>query len=177
MTVKFDELELFKGPDEIAPGPRALPETPGPGVPDPTTESTLVPAPRWRRTLAFATDVSLFLALALAMSPLLDIRASVSATMRAEWPAVLSFAGFILLLSFHYFVGSWSVWGRTVGGSIFETRVVAIDGSPLDFRSSARRWAWMLASFATGGLGFLLAILPGGRSLADRMSASRSLLS
>jgi len=34
----------------------------------------------------------------------------------------------------------------------------------------------MLVSIATCGLGFLVGIVPGGRSLADRMSNSRSLL-
>ncbi|MGK2857212.1 MAG: RDD family protein [Thermoanaerobaculia bacterium] len=173
MTVKFDELELFKGPDEVPQGLRAVTmETEEPSPP-----AAAVPAPRWRRTLAFATDASLFLALALAMSPLLEMRTTFEATVRAEWPALVSFSAFILLLSFHYFVVSWAVWGRTVGGSIFDTRVAAVDGGPIDFKSSARRWAWMLASIATCGLGFFVALLPGGRSLADRMSQSKSLVS
>ncbi len=173
MTVKFDELELFKGPDEVPQGPRPVMME----AQEPPPIAAAVPAPRWRRTLAFATDASLFLALALAMSPLLEIRPTLDATLRAEWPALASFTAFILLLSFHYFVVSWAVWGRTVGGSIFDTRVTSLDGSPIDFKSSARRWAWMLASIATCGLGFVIAIFPGGRSLADRMSQSRSLLS
>lgn len=173
MTVKFDELELFKGPDEVLQGPRPVTTE----VMEQPPVAAAVPAPRWRRTLAFATDASLFLALTLAMSPLLEIRPTFEATVRAEWPALLSFAAFILLLSFHYFVVSWAVWGRTVGGSIFDTRVASEDGSPIDFKSSARRWGWMLASIATCGLGFLIALLPGGRSLSDRMSQSRSLLS
>ena len=110
------------------------------------------------------------------MSPLLEIRPTLEATFRTEWPALASFAAFMLLLSFHYFVVSWSVWGRTVGGSIFDTRVASLDGTAIDFRSSALRWAWMLVSIATGGVGFLVALLPGGRSLADRMSQSRSLV-
>lgn len=173
MTVRFDEMELFKGPSAEAEGE----------APDPTREEQRLPAetglaaaPRWRRTLAFATDASLFLALALAMSPLLNLRTSFDDTLRAEWPALIAFSGFVLLLSFHYFVVSWAVWGRTVGGSIFDTRVALLDGSPIDFRNASLRWLWMLVSVATCGLGFLVGIVPGGRSLADRMSNSRSLL-
>ncbi len=174
MTVRFDELELFKGPSEV---PETRPVTAAHGNGDTMAPVVQSPAPRWRRTFAFATDASLFLALALAMSPLLNIRMSVEETLNDEWPALVAFAGFILLLSFHYFVVSWAVWGRTVGGSIFDTRVTLVDGSPIDFRNSALRWAWMLVSIATCGLGFLVGIVPGGRSLADRMSHSRSLLS
>jgi len=174
MTVRFDEMELFKGPaaDEAevqAPAPAREEKAPA-------ADPGMAVAPRWRRTLAFATDASLFLALALAMSPLLDFRANFEETLRAEWPAMIAFAGFVLLLSFHYFVVSWAVWGRTVGGSIFDTRVTLVDGSPIDFRNASLRWAWMLVSVATCGLGFLVGIVPGGRSLADRMSNSRSLL-
>ena len=172
MTVRFDELELFKDPAET---PESSPRAVTAEVhAQPALE--LVAAPRWRRVLAFATDASLFMALALAMSPLLEIRPSFEATLRAEWPALASFVAFMLLLSFHYFVVSWAVCGRTVGGSIFDTRVATLDGTAIDFRSSALRWAWMLVSIATVGAGFLIALLPGGRSLADRMSQSRSLL-
>lgn len=173
MTVRFDEMELFKGPAveaETEAAEQAQEEK------LPAAETGLAVAPRWRRTLAFATDASLFLALALAMSPLLNLRASFDETLRAEWPAMTAFAGFVLLLSFHYFVVSWAVWGRTVGGSIFDTRVTLVDGSPIDFRNASLRWVWMLVSVATCGLGFLVGIVPGGRSLADRMSNSRSLL-
>lgn len=173
MTVKFDELELFKGPDEVPQGPRPVTME----AQEPPRVAAAVPAPRWRRMFAFATDASLFIALALAMSPLLEIRPTFESTLRGQWPALASFTAFILLLSFHYFVISWAVWGRTVGGSIFDTRVTSLEGSAIDFKSSSRRWVWMLASIATCGLGFVIAILPGGRSLADRMSQSRSLLS
>lgn len=171
MTVRFDELELFKGPEEISEVPHAV-TTEAP--PEPAIVS-VTPAPRWRRVIAFATDASLFLALALAMSPLLEIRGSFEATLVAEWPALGGLAAFILLLSFHYFVLSWAIWGRTIGGSIFDVRVASLDASPLDFRRSSLRWVWMLGSIATFGLGFLVGILPGGRTLADRMSESQSL--
>lgn len=170
MTVRFDEMELFKGP---AAEPEPAPAAETRSAPD--GAAGLAAAPRWRRVLAFGTDASLFLALALAMSPLLDLRATAAETLRAEWPAISAFSAFILLLSFHYFVVSWAVWGRTVGGSIFDTRVALVDGSPIDFRNASLRWLWMLVSIATCGLGFLVGIAPGGRSLADRMSKSRSL--
>ena len=170
MTVRFDEMELFKGP-AADPEPEPAAETRQATEP----VAGFVAAPRWRRALAFGTDASLFLALALAMSPLLDFRATAADTLRAEWPAFSAFAAFILLLSFHYFVVSWAVWGRTIGGSIFDTRIALVDGAPIDFRNASLRWLWMLVSIATCGLGFLVGIAPGGRSLADRMSGSRSL--
>ncbi|MBI2213602.1 MAG: RDD family protein [Acidobacteria bacterium] len=175
MTVRFDEMELFKDPAEEPATARANATREEP-APKAATAHELAPAPRWRRSLAFATDASLFLALALAMSPLLNLRVDVTETVRAEWPALLAFVGFITLLSFHYFVVSWAIWGRTVGGSIFDTRVTLVDGSPIDFRNATLRWVWMLVSVATCGLGFVAGILPGGRSLADRMSNSRSLV-
>jgi uncharacterized RDD family membrane protein YckC len=176
MTVRFDEMELFKGPAAEPERGSVAESRDVQAIPAEAARDSLASAPRWRRVLAFATDAPLFLALALAMSPLLNLRAGLEETLRAEWPAIAAFAGFVLLLSFHYFVVSWAVWGRTVGGSIFDTRVALVDGSPIDFRNATRRWAWMLVSIATCGVGFLVGLLPGGRSLADRMSNSRALL-
>lgn len=125
-----------------------------------------------RRVLALATDLALFTALGLALSPLLPQRAGLLESIADGWMAFLSLVAFLLLLSWYYFAGSWLIWGRTIGGTIFETRVVEESGTPLRLGSASRRWAWTLVSVATGGIGFLLGALPGGRTLADRMSRS-----
>jgi uncharacterized RDD family membrane protein YckC len=176
MSVRFDEVELFKG--------SAVQEEPVTGteevelVPEHEIEPVVrVAASRSRRLLAFLTDASLFLALGLALSPLLDIRGTLNETLLAAPLAVTGFAAFLLLLSYYYFVATWVVWGKTVGGSIFDTRVAASNGFPIDVKSATIRWCGMLLSVLTGGLGFLIAIFPGGRSLADLMSRSRSYVS
>lgn len=175
MSVRFDEIELYKGadgeelPTEIENEVQQI---------DVEIEPVVrVAASRSRRILAFTTDASLFLALGLALSPLLEVRATLRDTLLAEPFAITGFAAFLLLLSYYYFVATWVVWGKTVGGSIFDMRVASADGLPIDVRSASIRWGAMLLSIVTGGLGFLIALLPGGRSMADLMSKSRSYVS
>jgi uncharacterized RDD family membrane protein YckC len=118
-------------------------------------------APRFRRLLALLTDLSLFLALALALSPLLPPS--------RDWFALASLGGFVVIVSYYYFVGTWLLWGKTIGGAIFDVRVIA---EPMTLARASMRWAAMFLSFATAGIGFLLALLPSRRSLADRVSAT-----
>jgi hypothetical protein len=68
----------------------------------------------FRRFAALLIDVSLFAALALALSPLLP--ASMSAI------SIASLAGFLIIIAFYYFAGTRALWGRTIGGAIFEVR-------------------------------------------------------
>lgn len=119
-------------------------------------------APLGRRLLALVTDLSLFLALALALSPLLPSSRNAL--------TVSALAGFVIVISYYYFVGTWLLWGKTIGGAIFDVRVVA---APMTLARASIRWMAMLLSFATAGVGFLLAALPSRRSLADRMSETR----
>ena len=56
-------------------------------------------ARRDKRLLALLTDLSLFAALALALSPLLP--------QPATWPYLAALAGFVIVLSYYYFVGAW----------------------------------------------------------------------
>ena len=121
-------------------------------------------AARWRRMLALLTDLSLFAALVLALSPLLP--------QPFAWMPVASLAGFVVVVSYYYFTGAWLLWGKTIGGAIFEVRVVAEEGA-MNLRDASMRWAAVYLSLALGGLGFLLAILPSRRSLPDRMSHTR----
>lgn len=156
--MRFDEVELapsvFDAEVEEA-EPTALPSP---------VASACIPAARWKRLLTLLTDVSLFVALALAMSPLLP------AAMNAV--AVAALAAFVVLLSFYYFVGSWMLWGKTIGGIIFDVRVIPIGATAMTFKQAAKRWLGLTISFAIGGLGFLMAALPSRFSLPDRLSAT-----
>lgn len=150
--MRFDQVEL-----EAVLVPDAVPEAPA-------VSTTTDDAPRWRRLLALFTDLSLFAALALALSPLLPSS--------FPWMQTAALAGFVVVLSYYYFVGSWLLWGKTIGGAIFDLRVVASEGA-MTRSDASLRWAGVYLSRALGGLGFALAALPSRRSLPDRMSSTR----
>jgi uncharacterized RDD family membrane protein YckC len=116
-------------------------------------------APWYRRLLALLTDLSLFAALSLALSPLLPAG--------REWIPAAALAGFVLVVSYYYFVGAWLLWGKTVGGAIFDVRVIAAETAAMALRNATLRWTAMLLSLFTGGLAFLF-------RLPDRMSGTRS---
>jgi hypothetical protein len=143
---RFDEIELQPAIFEFA-------EKPEEAVPPPS----IVPASRVRRLLALLTDLSLFVALTFALRPLLPVS--------LHWGAVASLAAFVLVVSFYYFVGSWLLWGKTIGGTIFDVRVMPVAATAMSFRSAAQRWAGMLLSILTAGIGFLF-------GLPDRLSAT-----
>jgi uncharacterized RDD family membrane protein YckC len=150
--MRFDEVELEA---VLVPG---LPET-EPAALAPATDD----APRWRRLLAVVTDLSLFAALTLALLPLLPAA-----------PSSLhlgSLAGFVFVLSYYYFAGSWLLWGKTIGGAIFDVRVISNDGA-MTLRNASMRWVALYLSLLTGGIGLALAALPSRRSLPDRMSST-----
>jgi uncharacterized RDD family membrane protein YckC len=148
--MRFDEVELEAVPlsiEEDAPAPPLSGD-----------------ASRWRRLLALLTDLSLFAALALALSPLLP-QPSTPMTIAA-------LAGFVVVLSYYYFVGTWMLWGKTIGGAIFDMRVIADEGA-MTLRDASMRWMAVYLSLLMGGLGFMLAALPSRRSLPDRMSSTK----
>jgi uncharacterized RDD family membrane protein YckC len=144
--MRFDELEL----DGMA------------AAGDDDDDAPTDDAPRFRRLLALLTDLSLFAALTLALAPLLP-------PSRDPF-AIASLAGFVIIVSYYYFVGSWLLWGKTIGGAIFDVRVVSEAMTP---RVATMRWIGMVVSMLTAGLGFLFAALPSRRSLADRLSSTR----
>jgi uncharacterized RDD family membrane protein YckC len=99
--MRFDEIELQPVIFDVdtAPPPPAAP-------------------PRvsiFRRLAALLIDLSLFAALGLALSPLLP--ASMSAI------SIASLAGFLIIVAFYYFAGTRALWGKTIGGAIFDVRV------------------------------------------------------
>lgn len=148
---RFDEIELTPPAGEPAAPPQS---------------ADMLHAPRLRRLLALLTDLSLFLALALALSPLLPPA--------MNWRAVASLAGFIVLVSYYYFTGTWWLWGKTIGGTIFDVKIVSTRSRSMPLRSASLRWVGLCLSLLTGGIGFLLALLPSRRSLADRLSSTCS---
>jgi uncharacterized RDD family membrane protein YckC len=151
--MRFDEMELEAVP---------LGE---PHPPDVETLAEESDAPRFKRLMALLTDLSLFAALSLALYPLLSPAMS--------WPAILSLAGFVMILSYYYFVGSWLLWGKTIGGAIFDVRVIATGHHAMALREATLRWVGVYLSLVTAGLGFALAALPSRLSLPDRLSDTR----
>lgn len=147
--MRFDEVEL----ETVALGIEEPPPTPETGQ-----------APRFRRLMALLTDLSLFAALILALSPLLP--------QPPTWMTMSALAGFVVVLSYYYFVGSWMLWGKSIGGAIFDVRVVRDHEAAMSLRTASLRWAAVYLSLATCGLGFVLAALPSRRSLPDRMSGT-----
>jgi uncharacterized RDD family membrane protein YckC len=150
---RFDEIELEPVPlIEDVPAATATQHAPD-------------DAPRFRRLLAFLTDVSLFVALTLALSPLLPVSKNSG--------ALMALGGFVLMTSYYYFVGTWLLWGKTIGGAIFDVKVVTSAGSAMSLSRATLRWLGLYLSLLIGGAGFLLALLPSRYSLSDRMSGTR----
>lgn len=149
--MRFDEVELESVPLGIE-------EAPPPVAEDGD-------APRSKRLFALLTDLSLFAALVLALSPLLP--------QPPEWPHLAALAGFVIVLSYYYFVGTWMLWGKTIGGAIFDVRVVPAGDRAMSLRDASLRWLAVYLSIATAGLGFAMAALPSRRSLPDRVSSTR----
>jgi uncharacterized RDD family membrane protein YckC len=149
--MRFDEVEL-----EAVPLAGIEPES--------ETVANSDDAPRGKRLLALLADLSLFAALSLALSPLLP--------QPPGWIHVAALAGFVVVMSYYYFVGSWMLWGKTIGGTIFDVRVIANDGA-MSLRAATLRWAALYVSFLTAGVGLLLAALPSRLSLPDRVSDTR----
>jgi uncharacterized RDD family membrane protein YckC len=122
-------------------------------------------APRFRRLLALITDLSLFVALSLALSPLLPAKMS--------WAAIAGLTGFVIMISYYYFAGMWLLWGKTIGGTIFDVKVIGSDDASMAFGRASLRWIGVFLSLITAGIGFALAALPSRLSLADRLSHTR----
>ena len=105
--MRFDEVELQPAMfdvDSATPPPAARPRV-----------------SIFRRFAALLIDVSLFAALALALSPLLPASMSVL--------SIASLAGFLIIIAFYYFAGTRALWGRTIGGAIFDVTSTRRSGS------------------------------------------------
>jgi uncharacterized RDD family membrane protein YckC len=183
---RFDEVELQPAPvidvpSEIAIDQSVAPAIISPALPESRNEraATVVastPASLFRRGLAILTDLSLFVALTLALAPLLPDDAAPAEIWSAHPAALISLVGFVIVLSYYYFVGSWLLWGKTLGGAIFDVKVVGAETATMPFRSANRRWLGVALSLLTVGVGFLMAVLPSRRSLSDRISQTRCVM-
>ncbi len=86
-------------------------------------------------------------------------------------------AAFLLVFSFVYSVVPLAFWGRTPGMAMARILARGGDGGPLTFGQTALRWLGGLLTLALAGLPLLLALPSlGGRSLADRLSGTRTWL-
>ena len=148
------------GEDEpAAPRPRPV------ALPRPRPEAAVAAlAPRLR---ASAADLLVLGAVAtLAITGASVLGAPIAAE---RMPAV---GTFLLAWSFLYFVVSLAFWGQTPGMAWAGVIARSGESEPLSFGQTARRWAATWLTWAGAGLPGLLALT--GRSLADRMSGSRT---
>jgi uncharacterized RDD family membrane protein YckC len=99
----------------------------------------------FKHTLALLIDLSIFAALSLALSPLLP--------QASHWIALAALGAFVLMLSFYYFVGAWTLWGKTIGGAIFDVRV-----EKRTLRAASLRWLWLVIAVAAVAIGVTVAM-------------------
>lgn len=132
--MRFDEIELESVPLGID---DAVPQT---AVVEPETDR----APFGKQFLAVLTDVSLFAALVLALTPLLP--------QPFDWTHIAALAGFAIVISYYYFVGTWMLWGKTIGGAIFDVRVTPSTDRAMSLRDASVRWATRYLSLAAAAL-------------------------
>jgi len=125
--MRFDEVELEPVTFDLS---------------EPAPPPAAARSPFFRRVAALLIDLSLFAALGLALSPLLP--ASVS------WLTIAGLGGFVVLVSYYYFVGSWTLWGKTIGGTIFDVRVPR-----MSLRKASLRWLVLCGVLLAAGAGVL----------------------
>jgi uncharacterized RDD family membrane protein YckC len=94
------------------------------------------------------------------------------APVRPQHAVPLAFV--ILVFSYLYYVVPLAFWGRTPGMAVAGLRARTLDDKPLSLPQAGKHWLALLLTAATGGLGTLLAL--GGRSLADRLSGTQTLV-
>jgi hypothetical protein len=135
--MRFDEVEL-QGVEVVESSSRGA------------AESAPLVGSKTRRLvssiLALLTDLSLFAALSLALFPLMP--------QPWGWREMTALGGFVLMLSYYYFVGAWMLWGKTIGGAVFDVRVEV-----RTLRAASGRWAWIVAGVAVTATLIALAAL------------------
>lgn len=122
------------------------------------------------RFLAGFADLAIHLALAVLLlfgARLLGVSAGLG-----DWPPLTLF---LLTFSFLYTVLPLAFWGQTPGMAWAGVEARAPDGQGLTAGQTVRRWLGALLTVALLGLPVLFALVD-GRSLADRLSDSESLL-
>ncbi|MEM6793972.1 MAG: RDD family protein [Acidobacteriota bacterium] len=116
--------------------------------------------------LADFTVVIAVVGLSIVAAQLLGVRITL-----ASWPPFLVFG---LLFSFPYAVIPLAFWGQTPGMAWVGHLARSEEGEPLSFGQTTQRWIGALLTVATVGLPLLLALGESGSSLADRLSASKT---
>lgn len=67
----------------------------------------------------------------------------------------------------------WKLRGSTVGGIVFDLKVVQTDGRPLDWQIAIVRALGCFLSLAVAGLGFIwIALDPGNQSWHDKIAGT-----
>jgi hypothetical protein len=134
--MRFDEVEL-QGVEVVEPSSRRA------------AESAPLAGSKTRRlvsfTLALLTDLSLFAALSLALFPLMP--------QPWGWRELTALGGFVLMLSYYYFAGAWMLWGKTIGGAIFDVRVEA-----RTLRAASMRWLAIVIGVAAAAIVIAVAL-------------------
>jgi len=96
---------------------------------------------------------------------------------RWEVADLVPLGAFLAAFSFVYAVVPLAFWGRTPGMALVRILARGGDGGPLTFGQTALRWFGGVLTLALAGLPLLLALPAlGGRSLADRLSGTRTWL-
>jgi hypothetical protein len=116
-----------------------------------------------------AAGADLLIHAAVAVTLVLGTRAMGVRPSLEEWPAV---ALFLLVFSFLYAVVPMAFWGHTFGTACAGLTSRNLDGEPLTFDQTTRRWAGGMLTLATLGVPLLFARR--GRSLSDVLSGSET---
>jgi uncharacterized RDD family membrane protein YckC len=151
------QTDLFAGADDL-PAAEAVPAEPVESVPAPLVE-------RLRGGLADLAVQLVMLAVAVTAAYRLGVPVTVD-----YWPP---FAVLALVFSFLYWVIPLAFWGQTPGMAWAGHLARGMDGEPLAFGQTFRRWIGALLTLGLAGLPLLLAL--GGRSLSDRLSDSKTI--
>ncbi|HVT16040.1 MAG TPA: RDD family protein [Thermoanaerobaculia bacterium] len=141
--------------------PRSLASATGAG------SRTAAPVTAGRRFAAGAADLLVHLAVTVGI--LVGARFLGVHPVLADWPAV---ALFVLAFSFLYMVVPLAFWGHTLGMAWAGLTAQNVNGEPLAFGQTARRWLAGLLTAAT--LGLPLLVSRRRRSLSDLLSGSRT---
>jgi uncharacterized RDD family membrane protein YckC len=131
--------------------------------------ATVAERPAPFRARLFAGLVDLGVHLAVAALTLVGARGMGVVPALPQLPA---FAVLILVFSLFYTVVPLAFWGKTPGMAAVGLVAQTGDDLPLTFAEALRRWLADLVTVLALGLPGLLALGAGGRSLADRWSAS-----
>ncbi|MFA5265913.1 MAG: RDD family protein [Opitutaceae bacterium] len=142
----------------------AAPTPPPPPLPTPA--SALPRAGFWQRMGALGVDVVLCGILTFLIGSLLH------AVPFLRIGSGIGFSGFLLLLT-TYGAVMWKLRGTTIGGIIFQLKIVRLDERPLDWMTAIVRSLSCFLSLVVAGLGFIwIALDHEGQSWHDKIAGT-----